>query len=232
MAELIIALDFDNSSSALALAHTLRNRVKWLKVGLELFCATGPDIINALCDFGFRVFLDLKIYDIPNTAAGAVKAAVKSGASMLTIHCQGGERMCRAVMDAARDVTVPPLIMGVTALTSFANGEMPGITREPGIYGIELANLAGSWGLNGVVCSGWEAASIKASANLLCVCPGIRPETAACADQRRVMTPDQAVAAGADFLVIGRPVTRSTDPVGVVDSILAGMVNSAKSVNG
>lgn len=223
MAELVIALDFDNAPAALNMARTLQNRVKWLKVGLELFCAAGPEIVAALRTSGFKVFLDLKFYDIPNTVAGAVRAAAQTGASMLTVHCQGGERMCRAAMEAAAQAQVPPLVIGVTALTSFANGEMPGIALEPGIFGIELAKMASEWGLNGVVCAGWEAAAIKSNAGILCVCPGIRPDATACSDQRRVMTPVQAVAAGADFLVIGRPVTRSDDPLASVEAVLSDM---------
>lgn len=223
MAELIIALDFGHPGAALAMAERMRGRVSWLKVGLELFCAAGPALVKTLRSKDFNIFLDLKIYDIPNTAAGAVREAAKMGAAMLTVHCQGGRRMCESALEAAMSLPEPPLIVGVTALTSFAEDEMPGINVPPHAYALELAGLAEAWGLNGVVCSGHEAGEIKSLTGLLAVCPGIRPAISAHGDQRRVVTPSQAVAAGADFLVVGRPVTASPAPEAAVEQIMAEM---------
>lgn len=225
MASLVAALDFSDSARAIALARQLKHLGPWLKVGLELFTTAGPDISLCLKDMGFKIFLDLKFYDIPNTVAAACKAARTAGADMLTLHLQGGRRMCEAAVEAL-EAAGPgrPLAVGVTALTSFASGEMPGIDMEPGGFGRQLAGLAAQWRLDGVVCSGMEAAAIKKdNPGLLLVCPGIRPAGADSQDQRRVMTPAKAVANGADFLVVGRPITSSPDPAAAAERIMAEM---------
>lgn len=229
MAELIVALDFAAARQAIDMAALLRPAVRWFKVGLELFVSAGPELVRQLRDLQCRVFLDLKFYDIPNTVAAAVKAAAALGAQMLTIHCQGGQRMAEAAMLAVAGLAQPPLIMGVTALTSFGPGEMPGIAGNPSQYALHLAGLAKTWGLNGVICSGFEAADIGASfPGLLRVCPGIRPAGADLGDQRRVMTPGLAVAAGADFLVVGRPITASKNPLAAAENILSQMRDSSR----
>lgn len=221
MAELIVALDFPDVESALALAGRLRGTAPWCKVGMELFCLAGPDVLARLRDMGFHVFLDLKFYDIPHTVAQAVRAAARGGAELLTIHTQGGERMCREARQAAAECERPPLIFGVTVLTSFGPGQMPGIEREPADFAAELADRAADWALDGVVCSGQEAAAVKARRpGLRCLCPGIRPAAAAADDQCRIMTPAAAVAAGADYLVVGRPITRAGDPLAAARAIL------------
>lgn len=220
MAELIVALDFPAADSALELAGRLRGTVPWCKVGMELFCQAGPSVLARLRDMGFHVFLDLKFYDIPHTVAQAVRAAARHGAEMLTIHTQGGERMCCEARQAA-DSAQPPLLFGVTVLTSFGPGQMPGIEREPADFAAQLASMAAGWGLDGVVCSGQEAAGIKArQPGLRCLSPGIRPAAAAADDQCRIMTPAAAVAAGADYLVVGRPITRADDPLAAARAIL------------
>lgn len=220
MAELIVALDFPAADSALELAGRLRGTVPWCKVGMELFCQAGPSVLARLRDMGFHVFLDLKFYDIPHTVAQAVRAAARHGAEMLTIHTQGGERMCCEARQAA-DSAQPPLLFGVTVLTSFGPGQMPGIEWEPADFAAQLASMAAGWGLDGVVCSGQEAAGIKArQPGLRCLCPGIRPAAAAADDQCRIMTPAAAVAAGADYLVVGRPITRADDPLAAARAIL------------
>ena len=230
--QLAVALDVPEKQRALALASQLRGTVPWCKVGMELFTHVGPGLLEELSSMGFSVFLDLKFYDIPNTVAQAVKAAAAVGVNMLTLHCQGGERMCRAAAEAAADAAAGlagqrPLLFGVTVLTSFAPGEMPGITAQPSDFALELARQAGPWGLDGVVCSGHEAAAIKASCpGLRCLCPGIRPAGSAAGDQRRVMTPALAVAAGADYLVVGRPITASADPLATARQIVAEMASS------
>ena len=226
--QLAVALDLPEKKRAVALAGQLRGTVPWCKVGMELFTHAGPGLLEELTGMGFKVFLDLKFYDIPNTVAQAVKAAAAVGVNMLTLHCQGGERMCRAAAEAAAGIAGPrPLLFGVTVLTSFAPGEMPGIDALPADFALALARQAGPWGLDGVVCSGHEAAAIKASCpGLRCLCPGIRPAGSAAGDQRRVMTPAMAVAAGADYLVVGRPITAAPDPLGMARQITAEMASA------
>lgn len=222
--QLVIALDSRDTEWTLRLADSLRGVVPWLKVGLELFVHAGPDVLARLKDKGFKVFLDLKMYDIPNTVRGCVLSAVTAGADMLTVHTQGGQRMARAAVEAAAEAAPAsgsPLVLGVTVLTSMAPGELPGYTGELDAIATELALGAHAWGLHGVVCSGHEVAAIKArcGTDFLCLTPGIRPATGEADDQRRVMTPAQAVAAGSNYLVVGRPVTQASDPVGVARAI-------------
>ena len=158
---------------------------------------------------------------------GAVVAAgARNGVSIMTIHCQGGKKMCQAAMEAAEEAAVNgdrPYIFGVTALTSFGPCEMPGIASTPQDFALQLARSADGWGIDGVVCSGLEVKSIKMQTSLLALCPGIRPAGADKNDQVRVCTPLQAVKSGADFLVVGRPITRATDPAGAAQAILEEM---------
>ncbi len=227
MAQLIAALDFPDTESLLACARRLAGAVPWVKAGLEAFTLAGPSLVQELKAMGFQVFLDLKFHDIPNTAAAAVRAAARTGASLLTVHCQGGEAMCRAAMEAARSAGPSrPLIFGVTALTSFGPGQMPGIEKDPGDFARDLALSAEVWGLDGVVCSGREAGYVRAHTKLRILCPGIRPAGSSADDQARVMTPAAAVAAGADFLVVGRPITRAADPAAAAAAVLAEMAAS------
>lgn len=222
MSELIVALDAASRQKALALAASLRPLVKWFKVGLELFISTGPEIIAQLANLDCKVFLDLKIYDIPNTAAGAAAAAIRPGIGLFTIHLQGGERMCRAVSNAFAGSGI--ICAGVTALTSFKPGEMPGIDDSPQDYAFDLAMAAPGWGLGAIVCAASEAARIRASApELLLICPGIRPAGDAANDQGRIATPGAAIKAGADFLVVGRPITQAKHPLMAAKAILAEM---------
>jgi orotidine-5'-phosphate decarboxylase len=226
MATLIVALDLSEKDAALALAEKLLGVggwTPWCKVGSELFTACGPPLLEFLNKLGYRIFLDLKFYDIPRTVAGAVRAAAVY-ADMLTLHCQGGERMCRAARELLETSGRPdalPLLFGVTALTSFAAGEMPGVALTPSAFAVSLAAKARAWGLDGVVCAGAEVKRIKAAnPGLACLCPGIRPRGFAADDQRRVMTPREAVQAGADFLVIGRPILSASDPAAALSGIV------------
>lgn len=225
MAQLIVALDVPDKDRALALARELRGIVAWCKVGLELFTLAGPSVLEALNTLGYKVFLDLKMYDIPNTVGRAVLAAALAGVDMLTLHCQGGERMCAAARESLSAAPgAPPLLFGVTALTSFMSGEMPGMDAQPADFALALALKAQEWRLDGIVCSGREAAKIKAACpRLRCLCPGIRLSGSAAGDQRRVVTPAEAVAEGADFLVVGRPIVASSSPVNAAWQILAEM---------
>ena len=223
---LVIALDLPSATDALAMADSLRGLPLWLKVGLELFTAEGPDMVRRLLERRFALFLDLKFYDIPNTVQGAVRSATVLGAHMTTLHVSGGEAMCRAAVEGReqgldllrRSASLPtgqtpgngPLLMGITVLTS-----EPGREEDIRNTVVRRALLARDWGLDGVVCSGREAAAVKDACGpeFLCLCPGIRfADFAGQDDQARVCTPGQAARAGADFLVMGRPVTRAENP--------------------
>jgi orotidine-5'-phosphate decarboxylase len=230
MAELVVALDYRDGASALALARSLRGAATWLKVGLELFTAEGPSVVTGLKDMGFRVFLDMKFFDIPNTVQGAVRSAARLGVDMVNIHALGGERMARAAVagcvEGALPGQEPPLLLAVTMLTSMGPGDLPVTPApDPSEMALDLAVKAKQYGVNGVVCSGLEVEGVKASCGdrFICLTPGIRPASSGCDDQRRVVTPAQAVRSGADFLVVGRPVTRAASPADAVRSMLEEM---------
>lgn len=223
---LIVALDAGDREEALRLAGILAPEVGAFKVGLELFCAAGPSLVRELVERGARVFLDLKFHDIPNTVAGAARAAARLGAWMFNVHAAGGREMMRRAVAAAEDAAgrARPLVVAVTVLTSIdarALREEVGIAREPLDQVRFWAEEARAAGLDGVVCSPHEAAAVKAAcgSDFLAVTPGVRPAGAAAADQRRVLTPAQAVAAGADYLVIGRPITAAPEPARAAQAI-------------
>lgn len=229
MAELVLALDYPSAEPALGMARRVAGEVPWAKVGLELFTAAGPDVVRGLKEMGFRVFLDLKCLDIPNTVAGAVRAAAALGADLLTVHASGGRRMLQAAV-AARDETGTALqLFAVTVLTSQDASDL-GLAGPDEVAALvmERARLAAACGLDGVVCSGLEVAGIKREITpaLRCLTPGIRP-AGTDDDQRRVVTPERAVRDGADLLVVGRPITRAADPAGAARAILAQMAGSA-----
>jgi len=224
MADLVVALDFPDVEQAVGCADALRGIVPWVKVGLELFSIGGPELVRIFKSQGFKVFLDLKLHDIPNTVKGAALACAAAGADMMTLHLAGGERMCRDALEAVAGLDKRPLLFGVTVLTSLSEGELP--CWEGGLSELarKLSGLASVWGLDGVVCSGHEASRIKAEyPNLQCLTPGIRLGDGQNDDQRRIMTPAQAVSAGSDFLVVGRPITRAEDPASAASKVLADM---------
>ncbi len=220
----IVALDFASAQQALAFAARVTPQSCRLKVGKELFTAAGPALVETLTQNGFDIFLDLKFHDIPNTVAGACKAAAQLGVWMLNVHVLGG----RAMLEAARDAVAGsggrrPQLIGVTLLTSMSADDMRDVGMEgaPAAAVLRLARLAQSSGLDGVVCSAQEAALLRREGGpeFCLVTPGIRPTQSARDDQQRVMTPAEAVAAGADYLVIGRPVTQAPDPVAALGAI-------------
>ena len=219
------ALDTPDLSRALEIAHAIRPHVGGLKVGLEFITALGPDAIKAVVALGLPVFADVKFHDIPNTVAGASRALAKLGAAIFNVHASGGEPMMRAAVDSARNVDPNVKIIGVTVLTSIDDD----VLSEVGQRGpardqvLRLAALARKSGLDGVVCSAHEIAAIRdhCGADFLTVVPGIRPAGAALADQRRVMTPTEAIKAGAGILVIGRPITDAPDPASAAREIVA-----------
>ncbi|ACL26674.1 orotidine-5'-phosphate decarboxylase [Chloroflexus aggregans] len=229
---IFVALDTPDVAMAIALASRLRGLVGGFKVGLEICTAVGaPQVVRALADVGGSVFLDLKLHDIPNTVAGAVRAVCALGPAvrMLTLHCTGGSAMLRAAVVAAQAMPQRPLLLGVTVLTSLdaaaLSGELqvvPSVTE----YVVHLARMAQACGLDGVVASPHEVGAIRAACpDMRIITPGIRPRWAAEGDQRRVMTPADALRAGADYLVIGRPITNPPpiigDPVAAIDRLLA-----------
>ena len=228
---LVVAVDVPDAERALSLADGLAGLPLWLKVGLELFTAEGPALLRILRRRGQPVFLDLKFHDIPNTVAGAAKSAIRIGAEMLTLHMAGGERMIEAALKARQEALEEvqgqtpcartPIFLGVTVLTSDAVGD------DAAERVVASAVRAKSWGLDGVVCSGLEAAAVKAACGreFVCLCPGIRfAGEAGGDDQTRVCTPEYAVRAGADFVVMGRPITRAADPALAAARALDAMV--------
>jgi len=213
-----IAVPLDYPSAALAEAFVARVSPEEcaLKVGKELFTAAGPAFVSSLVDRGFRVFLDLKYHDIPNTVAQACRAAADLGVWMLNVHAGGGRAMMTAARDALASTARPPLLIAVTVLTSLDDAALSelGIAEGAAQHAQRLARLAADCGLDGVVCSAWEARAIKDAhgAGFLTVVPGIRLAAGDAHDQARVATPEAAVRAGADYLVIGRAITQAADP--------------------
>ena len=219
----IVALGFASADAALAFAARVEPRACRLKVGKELFTAAGPALIEKLMQRGFDIFLDLKFHDIPNTVAGACKAAAQLGVWMINVHALGGRAMLEASRNALEGLARRPHLIAVTLLTSMAANDMKevGIEGEPASAALRLAKLAQASGLDGVVCSAQEAALLKrdCGSEFILVTPGIRPVAGRQDDQQRVMTPAAAVAAGSDYLVIGRPVTQASDPVAALEAI-------------
>lgn len=221
---IIVALDYANGADALVTAHALAGTGCAVKVGKELFTAEGPTIVGELTALGLPVFLDLKFHDIPNTVAGACRAAAGLGAWMINVHASGGRDMLLAAREAIAAGGGAPLLIAVTVLTSLDRPRLAevGIDVDPAVQVARLARLAQEAGLDGVVCSPQEIATVKAlGANFLAVTPGVRPPGSAQDDQQRIATPAAAVAAGADWLVIGRPITRDPAPAAAVAAIAA-----------
>ena len=231
MNRILVALDVDSAATALALADTLRGSVAGYKIGKQLFTAEGPDIVRALTSKGDRVFLDLKFHDIPNTVTGAISSAIATGAWMVNVHASGGSAMMRAAAEAARTTAAKtgaerPLVIGVTVLTSMDEAALAEVgTSRPVIdQVVHLATLAERAGLDGVVASPLEIAAIREACGpqFVVVTPGIRPAgQAGKDDQARTLTPREAVAAGATYLVIGRPITGASDPRAAAEAIAA-----------
>ncbi|MBI4938636.1 MAG: orotidine-5'-phosphate decarboxylase [Nitrosomonadales bacterium] len=214
---IIVALDYPQAVPALDLAARLEPSLCRLKVGKELFTAEGPQLVERLMRRGFEVFLDLKFHDIPNTAAQACKAAAALGVWMVNVHALGGRKMMEAACAAVAQTARPPRLIAVTVLTSMAQGDLTeiGIAATPAEMVLRLAMLARDSGLGGVVCSAQEAALLRqhCGREFCLVTPGIRPADAAADDQSRIMTPRAALENGANYLVIGRPITRAADPM-------------------
>lgn len=223
----IVALDYARASDALALAERLSPAECRLKVGKELFTAEGPAVVRALQDRGFELFLDLKFHDIPNTVAAAVATAADLGVWMVNVHASGGRRMMVAARERLQQGGYATKLIAVTVLTSMERADLAdiGLDIEPLDQVRRLAALTADCGLDGVVCSAQEAAMLREARGpgFLLVTPGIRPADSAAGDQRRIMTPEQAVAAGVSYMVIGRPVTLAADPAAALRAINAGI---------
>lgn len=222
---LIVALDLPSATAAFDLVDELQGLCRWFKVGMELYYAAGSSIVTHLRNRGFDVFLDLKLHDIPNTVAGAVRTVSSTGASLLTIHAAGGEKMMRAAALAASRLDAPRLL-AVTVLTSMDAADLSavGIADTPETQVVRLARLAQSAGITGLVCSPQEVTAVRQAVgeDVLLVVPGVRPAgTQGSDDQARVATAAQTIASGASMLVVGRPITQAPDPAKAAVALLA-----------
>ena len=230
---LTIALDVAQAKAALRLAEELRDRAGLFKVGLELFSAAGPALVRELVELGVGVFLDLKFHDIPNTVAAAVKAAAELGVGMMTVHASGGSKMLKAAVEAAAQSPAKPIILAVTVLTSVSDSDL----QELGVAGnvtsqvLRLGALARAAGCGGLVASAQEAQELRRELGegFAIVTPGIRPAGSAAGDQARVVTPSDAIAAGATYLVVGRPILDAPDPAKAAEQMVQDL-NSYKIV--
>ncbi len=229
---IIVALDTPDRKRAAYLTKTLGDKVGMFKIGKELFTALGPDAVAMVRDSGAKVFLDLKYHDIPNTVAGAVRSAMRLGVSMLTLHASGGFSMLKKAVDEAARADPNLCILAVTVLTSLDEKDLKqiGFALDTSKAVLRLASLALEAGVGGLVCSPREAPILRSTLGRdpILVTPGIRPEQHASQDQARTATPRMALQNGADFLVIGRPITESADPVSALADILADLRSSSE----
>lgn len=223
--KIIVALDFNSMGQALGFALQLDPTQCRLKVGKELFTAAGPKLVERFVGMGFDVFLDLKFHDIPNTVAKACQSAAELGVWMVNVHASGGRKMLEAARASLDKYEQRPLLIGVTVLTSMGADDLAeiGMTGTPEDAVKRLASLTQSAGLDGVVCSAQEAAILKETCgpSFKLITPGVRPAGSAQDDQTRIMTPEKAIESGADYLVIGRPITQADDPVAALAAINA-----------
>jgi orotidine-5'-phosphate decarboxylase len=222
--KVLIALDYDDQDAAIEFVKQLSPTECRLKVGKEMFTYFGPQFVQQLIDLGFDVFLDLKFHDIPNTVAKAVTAAAKMGVWMVNVHASGGPQMMQKAKTVLKEFgDKAPLLIAVTVLTSMDEAELNrlGVNKSPADQVIYLANLAKESGLDGVVCSAQEAQILKTKfgEDFKLVTPGIRPAGSDAGDQKRIMTPKQAIENGSDYLVIGRPITQSNNPAETLNEI-------------
>ena len=220
---LIVALDVQTVVEAQNLIYSLGESVSFFKVGLQLFIGEGPNFVRELVASGKRVFLDLKLHDIPNTVAGAVRSAAELKVDMLTVHAQGGGKMLAAAADAARDSLKPPLLLGVTVLTSMDGEQLEGtgISRSVEDQVLKLARLTLDAGIRGLVTSPREASKVRQTfgSGTTIVCPGVRPVGSASGDQSRTATPSETIRSGADYVVVGRPISEAAHPESAAKNI-------------
>lgn len=221
---LIVAVDVPDRPAAIAVLDQLSGHVGYFKLGLEIFVREGPDMVREFVGRGANVFLDLKLHDIPNTVAAAVKSACRLGVGMLTVHAAGGRKMLEAAREAAQGAAAPPMLLGVTALTSLSQDDAAhmGIADPIAKWVEKLAGIASEAGIPGLVTSSHELPILysRFGGKMKLIVPGIRPGGSAAQDQARTATPSEAIAAGADFIVVGRPILQAADPRSAADSIV------------
>ena len=224
--DLILALDVPTREAAAPILHQLRGSLRWVKIGLQMFTAYGPDYVREVAGLGFNVFLDLKLHDIPNTVAKSVESLAPLPIGMLTLHTSGGREMMAAAVKAKQQTKPDLLLLGVTVLTSMDAPGLAetGVIAAPDAQVARLADLAAAAGLRGLVCSPLEVAALRARlpAAVQLVTPGIRPAGESGGDdQQRVLTPAEAAAAGSSYIVVGRPILKAPDPTAAARAILA-----------
>jgi orotidine-5'-phosphate decarboxylase len=228
--QLIVALDVPSAKAAIELVSRLDGICQWFKVGMELFTAAGPAIVETLTARGHSVFLDLKFHDIPNTVAGAVRSAASAGVRMMTIHAAGGPAMLGTANAALEGLAHPPQLLAVTMLTSMDAAQMKaiGLARSPAKQVELLARMGVKAGIHGFVCSPLEVAALRGLTGEkgVLVVPGIRPQGAEAGDQKRLATPADALRDGASYLVVGRPITQAPDPAKAAEAVLGEMVKA------
>ena len=222
--KLMLALDLPNRESALEMLEKLRGNLEWVKIGLQMYLAYGSDFVREIADMGFKIFLDLKLYDIPNTVASAVKSLKGLPISMLTIHTSGGREMMKYALDAAKETNPDLLILGVTVLTSFNDEGLAetGVAKPSAEQVENLARLAVDCGMKGLVCSPLEIEALRKilPADVKLVTPGIRPAGSDANEQKRIMTPALAAEIGSSYIVVGRPILKAEDPAAAARAII------------
>lgn len=220
----MLALDLPDKNAALDMLGKLRGNLEWVKIGLQMYLAYGRDFVNEVASMGFKVFLDLKLYDIPNTVVSAVKSLKGLPVSMLTIHTSGGREMMSAAVAAAKETNPDMLLLGVTVLTSFDAGGLAetGVAKAPSEQVELLAKLAVDSGMRGLVCSPLEIERLRKiiPQEVKLITPGIRPAGSSTDEQKRVMTPSLAAEAGSDFIVVGRPILKAENPAAAARAII------------
>ena len=228
--KLILALDLPDRESALKILDGLRGKLEWVKIGLQMYLKYGADFVSEVSGMGFKIFLDLKLFDIPNTVASAVESVSALPVSMLTIHASGGREMMRRAVESAAERNPELLILGVTVITSFDADSLAetGVELEPEWQVEKLAKLAVDSGLKGLVCSPLEIEGLRSilPEDTVLVTPGIRPSGSSADEQKRIMTPADAARAGSDFIVVGRPILKAENPAFAVSKILEEIANA------
>lgn len=228
--KLILALDLPDRESALKILDGLRGKLEWVKIGLQMYLKYGANFVREVSGMGFKIFLDLKLFDIPNTVASAVESVSALPVSMLTIHASGGREMMRRAVESAAERNPELLILGVTVLTSFDADSLAetGVELEPEWQVEKLAKLAVDSGLKGLVCSPLEIEGLRSilPEDTVLVTPGIRPSGSSADEQKRIMTPADAARAGSDFIVVGRPILKAENPAFAVSKILEEIANA------
>lgn len=228
--KLILALDLPDRESALKILDGLRGKLEWVKIGLQMYLKYGADFVREVSGMGFKIFLDLKLFDIPNTVASAVESVSALPVSMLTIHASGGREMMRRAVESDAERNPELLILGVTVITSFDADSLAetGVELEPEWQVEKLAKLAVDSGLKGLVCSPLEIEGLRSilPEDTVLVTPGIRPSGSSADEQKRIMTPADAARAGSDFIVVGRPILKAENPAFAVSKILEEIANA------